>query len=125
MFGKGTKKLIMVADPDCPFCRKAYQWLKDKDVEVYLYLFPLAIHPQAKDKSVKILCSENPAKAYDEVEAGKELKVEACKEGENRLKKHILIANKLGINGTPLFITMEGKKISGFNVPALGEYLRK
>jgi len=124
-FGKGTKKLIMIADPDCPFCKRAYKWLKNKDVEVYLYLFPLNIHPNAYSKSVKILCSKNPAKAYDEVEAEKELDVKACKEGENKLKKHILIANKLGVSGTPLFITMEGKKISGFNVPTLEESLRK
>jgi len=122
-FGKGTKKLIMIADPDCPFCKRAYKWLKDKDVEVYLYLFPLNIHPNAYSKSVKILCSKNPAKAYDEVEAEKELDVKACKEGENKLKKHILIANKLGVSGTPLFITMEGKKISGFNITALEKYL--
>lgn len=37
-FGKGTKKLIMVADPDCPFCKKAYQYLKTKMLKfIYSY----------------------------------------------------------------------------------------
>ncbi|WP_041531183.1 DsbC family protein [Persephonella marina] len=123
-FGKGTKKLIMVADPDCPFCKKAYQYLKNKDVEVYLFLFPLNIHPQAYDKSVKILCSKDPAKAYDKVESGNQLQVSKCKEGEDKLKRHILIANKLGVRGTPLFIDMQGHKINGLNIPELEEALK-
>jgi len=123
-FGKGDKKLIMVADPDCPFCRKAYEYLKNKDVEVYLFLFPLDIHPKAKEKSVKILCSKDPAKAYDEVENNKELQTSECKEGEDKLKKHILISNTIGVRGTPLFVDMQGHKIEGFNINELEEALK-
>ncbi len=29
--GNGAKKLIMFTDVDCPYCRKAYDWLKKPD----------------------------------------------------------------------------------------------
>lgn len=124
-FGKGGKKLVMVSDPDCPFCRKAFNYLKEKDVDLYIYLFPLEIHPNAYNKSVQILCSKDPVKAMIEAEEGKSINVEKCKEGEDNLKRQILIATKLKVNGTPLFITEEGKRINGANIPEIERYLKK
>jgi len=49
-FGKGGKKLVMVSDPDCPFCRRAHRYLKEKNVDLYVFLFPLDIHPNAYKK---------------------------------------------------------------------------
>ena len=123
-FGKGGKKLIMISDPDCPFCRKAHAYLKKKDVELYVFLFPLVeVHPLAYLKSVQILCSGNKAKAYDVALSGGILKEGSCVSGENRLKKHILVGQLLGVSGTPLFITWDGYRIEGFNVKELEEYL--
>ncbi len=122
-FGRGGKKLIMISDPDCPFCRRAHAYLKGKDVDLYVFLFPLDIHPEAYQKSVKILCSENKAEAYDIALSGKELKAERCKEGEDMLKKHILVSQIIGISGTPLFIREDGVKIEGFNMSELENYL--
>ena len=122
-FGKGGKKLVMISDPDCPFCRKAHAYLKAKDVDLYVFLFPLDIHPQAYPKSVKILCSQNPAEAYDTALSGGKVEGKKCKEGENLLKKHILVGQILGVSGTPLFIREDGYRIEGFNVRELEEYL--
>ena len=123
-FGKGGKKLVMISDPDCPFCKRAFNWLKNQNVDLYIYLFPLNIHPGAKEKSIKILCSNNSVKAMIDAEEGKPVKAKQCKRGENKLKEHILIATKIGVRGTPLFITEGGKKINGANIPRLEEYLK-
>ncbi len=122
-FGKGSKKLIMISDPDCPFCRKAHAYLRDKDVDLYVFLFPLDIHPGAYTKSVKILCSEDKVKAYDMALSGGEVKADRCKEGEDRLKKHILVGQIIGVSGTPLFIREDGIRIEGFNLRELEDYL--
>ncbi len=122
-FGKGGKKLIMISDPDCPFCRKAHAYLKNKNVELYVFLFPLNIHPEAFSKSVRILCSEDKTKAYDTALSGGEVKADRCKEGEDRLKKHILVGQIIGVSGTPLFIREDGIRIEGFNVKELEDYL--
>ncbi|HIP43076.1 MAG TPA: DsbC family protein [Aquifex aeolicus] len=122
-FGKGGKKLVMISDPECPFCRRAHRYLKEKNVDLYVFLFPLDIHPNAYKKSVKILCFKDKAKAYDEALSGKEINAKECKKGENLLKKHILIGQMLGVRGTPLFVKENGEKIEGFVVSELEEYL--
>lgn len=122
-FGKGGKKLVMVSDPDCPFCKRAHEYLKTKNVDLYVFLFPLDIHPNAYKKSVKILCSKDKAKAYDEALSGRDINTKECKEGENLLKKHILVGQILGVRGTPLFVKENGEKIEGFVVSELEEYL--
>lgn len=122
-YGKGGKKLIMFSDPDCPFCRKTHEWLKRKNVELYVFLYPLPIHPQAYKKSVSILCSGDRERAYDEALSGKKVRVRECKKGESLLKKHMLTGQLVGVGGTPLLITEKGYRIEGFNLKELAGYL--
>lgn len=124
--GNGAKKLVFITDVDCPFCKKAYQWLKEKtDYTLYVFLYPLPMHPNAREKSIKVLCSENKEIALSLAKEDKEIPAQKCQDGENTLKKHISLAESLGVTGTPLFITENGKKISGFNQNALEDYLKK
>lgn len=124
--GNGNKILVMVTDPECPFCKKAHKYLmgiNDKNLTIYAYLFPLKIHPQAYTKSVHILCSDNPAKEYDKVLKGEVKEFKSCSSGEDLLKKHMLLAEMLGVTGTPMFITKEGYKVEGFNKNEIEKYL--
>lgn len=124
--GSGAKKLVLITDVDCPFCKKAYQWLKEKtDYTLYVFFYPLPMHPNAYEKSIKVICSENKEAALSLAKEDKEIPAQKCPDGENLLKKHIALAEKLGVSGTPLFITETGKKISGFNQDLLEEYLKK
>lgn len=122
--GNGAKKIVMLTDVDCRFCKNAHAWLKDRDnYTLYVFLFPLDIHPDAYAKSIQILCSDNPAEALDIAKAGGEIKTGKCDAGENMLKNHIKLAAELGVNGTPFFITEDGNIITGFNKTALESYL--
>src|SRR6185369_4384146 len=61
---KGSKKLYVFTDPDCPYCRSFHGELKklvkiEPDVAVYIMLMPLPMHPQAYDKARSILESKN------------------------------------------------------------------
>jgi len=51
-FGQSDKKkLALFIDPDCPYCVKAYDAIKDlKGVESYVFLYPLPSHKDAKEK---------------------------------------------------------------------------
>ncbi|HEY6006752.1 MAG TPA: thioredoxin domain-containing protein, partial [Geobacteraceae bacterium] len=49
---KGTKRLILFTDPDCPFCAKEHAEVKkllakSRDIVVYVKLHPLKMHPNA------------------------------------------------------------------------------
>ena len=53
--GDGTRRIAVFSDVDCPFCRKLEKETisKLKDVTIYTFLYPLAIHPDAMHKSKK------------------------------------------------------------------------
>jgi thiol:disulfide interchange protein DsbC len=124
--GNGAKKLIMFYDVDCPFCRKAYDWLKNQtDYTLYIFFFPLDMHPKSPEKSVKILCGKNYEAAIERAQSDQELDAPKCESGEKMLARHKAIGAEIGVNATPLFLTDTGTRIPGLQVPALESYLKK
>jgi len=123
--GSGAKKLYMFTDVDCPYCKKAWEWLKTQtDYTMHVFLFPLDMHPTAVDKSVKILCDANPGAAFDLIETDQPLSTDKCETGEKLLQKQKAAGMEVGVSGTPLIITGAGLKMSGFNQKALEAYLK-
>ncbi len=69
--GNGQHKVIEFTDPDCPYCRQAASYFKDKDVTKYVFLRPIpALHPKAEEKCRYILDAPDKAKAYYEAMSG-------------------------------------------------------
>jgi len=127
-FGKGGRKLIAVIDPECPFCRRSFSYLKNKNVDLYVFFMPLPFHKNALSWSKRILCSTDPSRALLELEEnGKvpECTKEREKQAENLLKKHILIAQLIGAKATPTFVTQDGYLIEGLNTSDLDSYLKE
>ena len=122
--GTGAKKLVMITDVNCPYCRKANEWLKTK-TNYTLYVFFMPLSQPSQEKAIKVLCSKDMISALHEAKEGKEVKADKCEAGEARIKKHIEFAQGLGVTGTPLFILDSGKRVEGFNQPILEEYLGK
>jgi thiol:disulfide interchange protein DsbC len=123
--GNGAKKLVMFTDVDCPFCRKAYDWLKSQtNYTLYIFFFPLAMHPNSPEKSVEVLCSKNQETAIENAQSDKEIGSQKCEAGEKMLARHKAIAGEIGIDGTPLFVTETGARIPGLQTPALESYLK-
>ncbi len=124
--GNGAKKLIMFADVDCPFCRRAYTWLKTQNnYTLYVFLYPLSIHPHSYGKTVALLCSNDPLAAFKKAISGQNVGDAKCSAGVKLLAKEKAVADRVGVDGTPLFITDSGARIVGLQIPALENYLKK
>jgi thiol:disulfide interchange protein DsbC len=124
--GNGAKKLIMFYDVDCPFCKKAYQWLQGQtNYTLYIFFFPLPMHTNSPEKSVKIFCSKDYEAGIERTLTNQDLDTPKCEAGEKMLEKHKAIAAQIGVDGTPLFITDTGSRISGLKVPELENYLKQ
>jgi len=126
--GNGRNRVIEFTDPDCPYCRKASAYLKGRnDTTRYVYFFPLPAHKDAENKARFILCSEDKAKAYEEVMSGKydHRKVDACSDEKVSalLREHRELAAKAGVSGTPSF-WINGQFIVGANIPAIESILK-
>jgi len=127
--GDGKNIVIEVADPDCPYCRKAHEFLKDRtDVTRYVFMYPLPSHPKAPIKAELILCSSNQPKIFDEVMEGKwdgfEEKIVSCEKGEKLLREHKRISEGLGVRGTPAF-WINNVFVKGANIAKIKELLEK
>ena len=128
--GNGKNTILEFTDPDCPFCRKAAEFLEPRtDVTRYVFFFPLPMHPDAENKVKYIFCAEDRAKAYEDAMKGKfdDQKYEKCEKPEAvaLLNLHKEIGAKMGINGTPFFIVNGKKAVTGANTPEIEAALIK
>lgn len=115
---KGTKKLYVFTDPDCPYCRTLHPELAKleklmPDLAIYIMLYPLQqLHPQAYDKARVVLASKsrlNLDKAFE----GKELPKPKGTEGKAAVDAVITFAQEQGINGTPTILLPDGRVYQG------------
>ncbi|MDI1472931.1 DsbC family protein [Thermodesulfovibrio sp. 1176] len=122
--GNGKNKVITFTDPDCPFCRKSYEFLsKRNDITEYLFLLPFH-GDSSKKKIAYLLCSKDKKQAYSEIMSGREVSVsnECIKKSEETFKKHLSVAQSMGIGGTPTFY-INGKLVQGANIPLIENIL--
>lgn len=130
IIGTGKNKVIEFSDPDCPYCRKAALYFKDKNVTKYVYLIPIPqLHPKAEEKAKYILAAADRAKAYYEVMSGAKDKDDlsnqkVSKEANDLYQSQQSIGSRVGINGTPVF-WINGKYVPGANMKMFDTLLEK
>lgn len=113
--GDGKTAVVEFTDPDCPYCRKAYEFFKNRtDITIYSFFSPLA-HPAAITKIQYILNAGDKEKAYREMFEGKN-PVEPATGYSEAIKKlaqeHLSLARSVGVTGTPTYY-INGKLVVG------------
>ena len=124
--GNGKRKIAIFSDVDCPYCKRLEKnELSNIDnITIYTFLYPLAIHPEAEEKSKKIWCAKDRAKAWNEYIFKDKLPKNSgdCKTPINKILK---LGKDLGISSTPTIILSNGKRVPGaIPYKQLEEYLR-
>jgi len=109
---KGSKKLYIFTDPDCPYCRKGHAELKklasiDPDVAIHIMLYPLAMHPAAYDKSRAVLESKS-LDLLDRAFDGKDVPKPTKESSKKAIDEIVKFANANGISGTPTMVMPDG-----------------
>lgn len=114
--GKGTRKLYLFSDPDCPYCKQleAQAFPQLDDVTIYTFMFPLdSLHPQASAKSESIWClpAAQRAAAWDKlVTQGTPAPAAKC---DNPIKRIASLGDSLGVRGTPTLFSADGRILPG------------
>ena len=112
--GKGTRRIAIFEDPDCPYCKALEKTLQDvDDLTMYIFLYPIdQLHPEAAAKSKAVWCAKDRAKAWGEVmRTGK-----APANGgdcDHPIEKIAGFAMQHRINGTPTLVLADGRRIVG------------
>jgi thiol:disulfide interchange protein DsbC len=113
--GDGSRQLAIFTDPDCPFCKRLENELKNVDnVTVYIFLFPLPqLHPDAPRKARAVWCAADQVAAWDALMTeGKEppAAAESCKDPIAEVAR---LADEYHIQGTPGLIFQSGRLVPG------------
>lgn len=111
-----ARKIVVITDPDCPYCRKLHEEMKKvlemrKDVAFYMILYPLPMHKDAYKKVQAVLC-EKSQHLLNEAFEGKALPEPRC--SNEAVEKSKALVQKLGFSSTPTLIRQDGTVLSGF-----------
>jgi len=110
------KKVAVFTDPDCPFCRKLHEEIKQvlakrHDVAFYIFLRPLSMHKDAYKKAQAILCAKSMT-LLDEALSGKTMPEPTC--GNEQVEKNNALADSLEFRGTPVLVREDGMVNPGY-----------
>lgn len=111
-----STKAIVFTDPECPYCEKMHQAMKevvrrDPDIAFYIKLYPLKMHPKAYPIAKSIVCRES-MEMLEASLAGEDVAILPCE--APAVDANIALAKKLGINSTPTLVLPDGRIEPGY-----------
>jgi len=113
----GTNKVIVFSDPDCPYCRKLHESIKQiiakrPDIAFVELLYPLPMHKDSPKKVQAILCSKSVV-MLDDAFSGKTIPEPPTNCTAAAMERNIALAQSLKFNGTPTMVRDDGTVLSG------------
>jgi len=122
-YGKGERKLVVFADPNCSFCKRLEKEALPEVANATVYTFPYAILSEdSASKSKQILCSASPGEAWHAWMLKSSTPTTAADpkcEGTAQATVDAIraLGKQHGVRGTPTLVFEDGTRIPGF-VPA-------
>ncbi len=112
--GNGSRQFAVFSDPDCPYCKKAEaEFSKLDNITVYTFAYPLPMHPDAERKAKLVWCSDDRAKAWQDLML-KGVVPKGKTDCDNPLAANLALGEKLRVQGTPAMIFPNGKRVPGY-----------
>lgn len=124
LLGKASAKtkVIVFTDPECPYCKKLHEELKevvrrDPNIAFLIKLFPLKMHPNAYEVSKSIICNKS-MELLEISFAGKPVPPASC--DTPVVDQTLALVVELGIRSTPTLVLPDGLVVPGYkNAEAL------
>jgi thiol:disulfide interchange protein DsbC len=112
--GKGTRRVAVFTDADCPFCKRIEQTFEEMDdITVYNFLMPIdSLHPDAGRKSKIIWCSADRLKSWQDFMLKGKL-VEGKGDCANPVEELKALGQSKKVNGTPMMVLPDNRSLAG------------
>lgn len=114
--GKVKHTISVFTDIDCGYCRKLHSEMAEYNklgIKVRYLAYPRAgVDSSSYKKAVTVWCSDDKKTAMDDAKRGKSLP--AFKECKNPVKQEMILAQQLGVTGTPSILLENGQLYPGY-----------
>ncbi|WP_441619077.1 MULTISPECIES: DsbC family protein [unclassified Cupriavidus] len=110
--GNGSRQMAVFSDPNCPYCRRLEQNLRQiDDVTVYTFLMPV-LSDDSELKARQIWCAADRTKAWRDWMLGKVAPAGKanCK---TPIADNLRLGRKLNVTGTPGVFFADGTRLAG------------
>ena len=109
--GNGARKMAIFEDPNCGYCKRLHQTLKEVDnTTVYTFLFPI-LSPDSEIKARNIWCAKDQAATWRAwMLDGKTPPDANCATPVDTV---LALGKKLMVQGTPAIIFADGSRVNG------------
>jgi thiol:disulfide interchange protein DsbC len=105
--------ITVVTDVNCPYCRRLHSEMPqymENGIKVRYIFMPLKGTDDI-NKTISVWCADDRNAALDIAKAGGEVEAKKC---DNPILKHMELARKLGVRGTPAIILENGDMLPGY-----------
>lgn len=110
--GDGRRKIAILSDPNCPYCKKFEADLATlDDITIHIFPYPV-IKPESVRQAKSVWCSRDRVKAWNDL-MQKRIEPEAKPDCETPIERLVELGRKLGANSTPTWFLPNGEKYAG------------
>ncbi|MGH8705640.1 MAG: DsbC family protein [Burkholderiales bacterium] len=110
--GTGRRKIAILSDPNCPFCKRFEEDLAKLD-DITVHILPYAvIKPESVRQAKAVWCSRDRVKAWNDM-MFRRIEPQVGTDCDNPVEKLIEFGRKLGANSTPTWFLENGERYSG------------
>ena len=110
--GTGRRRIAVLSDPNCTFCKRFEEDLAKLD-DITVYILPWAvIKPESVRQATAVWCSKDRAKAWNDL-MFQRIEPQAPADCDNPIEKIIEFGRKIGANSTPTWFLETGERYSG------------
>ena len=109
--GTGRRKIAVLSDPNCPYCKLFEETLAKLD-DITVHILPYAVlGPKSTQQAKAVWCSKDRAKAWNDLMFRRiEPKAAGC---DTPIEKLAQYGRSIGANATPTWFLETGERYSG------------
>ena len=110
--------VYVFTDVDCPYCRKMHGQIAEyeaRGIAIRYLAYPrTGVGSPSYDKAVSVWCAPDRRRAMTEAKQGRPVPRRRC---ASPVERHMAVADRLGISGTPTLVLEDGTLIGGYVPP--------
>lgn len=111
--GRGTRKLAVFADPECPYCKQLEAMLRERDdITVYTFLMPI-LGPDSLDKAKAVWCANDRGVAWRDWMRDGTVPIAQPGCDTSALDRNLALGRKQAIRATPMLVFQDGARSGG------------